>query len=613
MPFMKLRSFFLSAICLSLGASGRPLLAQQTGDYLFKTHCASCHEPANGQETRGPDQTVLRQMTPEHILDVLEKGAMRAQAAERSRAQRRTLAEYLSGKTFGSAPPDVIPQSAFCTTHAALKNDLTGPAWNGWGVTITNTRYQASNGAGVAAADVPRLKLKWAFGYPGATSGGTQPVVVGDRLYVGTAEGDIFSLDAKTGCVHWSFQTEAGVRSAINIGKGATGKLFAYFGDQSAYVYAVDAETGKLAWKTKVEDHPRAAITGAPALYAGHLYVPVSSREESQVGDPKYPCCQFRGSMVAVDASSGKVLWKTYTIPEEAHKLEKNAVGTQLWGPSGVPIWNTPSIDVGRSLLYAGTGNNYSVPATNTSDAVIAFDMNSGKIRWISQVAENDIWNSSCRRPDRNALVCPDPDAPDTDFANSPVLTEVNGRQIIVVGNKTGTVFALDPDHEGKLIWQTSTGKGSTSGGIMWGTAVDDQNVYAANAYFDRANPRDTGGISALDLATGRMIWSAGPPACGDRPTCKPSHSAAVTLIPGVLFAGTLDGRLRAFSTRDGKVLWEYDTVREYETVNGVKGHGGSMSNSGPTVVGGILYVNSGYSHHSGVIPGNALLAFSVE
>ena len=610
---MRFQRLFLCAICLAVGMSRTALLAQESGEYLFNTHCAICHESANGQEARGPDRAVLRQMTPEHILDVLEKGAMRAQAAERSRAQRRTLAEYLSGKSFGSSPADVIPRSSFCTTAGALSNEPTGPAWDGWGVTITNSRYQPADAAGMAAADVPRLKLKWAFGYPGASSGGTQPVVVGDRLYVATAEGDVFSLDAKTGCVHWTFQTEAGVRSAINIGKAATGKLFAYFGDQSANVYAVDAETGRQAWKTKIEDHSRAAITGAAAFYAGRLYVPVSSREESQVGDPKYPCCQFRGSMVALDASSGKILWKTYTIPEEAHKLDKNAAGTQLWGPSGVPIWSTPTIDTRRNLVYAGTGNNYSSPATNTSDSVIAFDMNSGKIRWISQVAENDIWNSSCRRPDRNNLVCPDPDAPDTDFANSPVLTEVNGHQIIIVGNKTGTVFSLDPDHEGKLIWQTSTGKGSTSGGIMWGTAVDSQNVYAANAYFDRANLTDTGGISALDLATGRAVWSAGPPACGDRPICKPSHSAAVTLIPGVLFSGTLDGRLRALSARDGKVLWEYDTVREYETVNGVKGRGGSMSNGGPTVVGGMVYVNSGYSHHSGVIPGNALLAFSVE
>ena len=520
---------------------------------------------------------------------------MRAEAAERSRAQRRILAEYLSEKAFVNAPAELIPRSAFCSSEAgSFGTTLTGPAWNGWGVTITNARFQTSAAAGLTADDVPRLKLKWAFGYPGATSGGTQPVVVGGRVYVGTAEGDVFALDARTGCVHWMFQSDAGVRSAISIGESGTGKLGAFFGDQSANVYGVDAETGKLLWKRKVDDHPRAAITGAPTLYAGRLYVPVSSREESQVGDPRYPCCQFRGSMVALDASDGKQLWKTYTIPEEARPLARNAVGTQLWGPSGVPIWNAPTIDVKRNLLYAGTGNNYSSPATSASDSIVAFDMASGNIRWISQVAENDIWNGSCRLPDRHPLLCPDPEAPDTDFANSPILADSNGRQFIIAGNKTGTVYALDPDQEGKIIWQQSTGRGSTSGGIMWGPAVDGRNVYAANNYFNQSNLEATGGVSALDLSSGRTIWSVRPPPCEGRTRCKPSHAAAVTAIPGVLFSGTMDGRLRAYSTQEGKNIWEYDTVREYDTVNGVKASGGSMSNGGATVVGGMVFTNSG-------------------
>jgi polyvinyl alcohol dehydrogenase (cytochrome) len=509
----------------------------------------------------------------------------------------------------------LIPRSAFCSSTAGpFNNSLTGPAWNGWGATITNTRFQPGDAAGLNGNDIPRLKLKWAFGYPGASSGGTQPVVVAGRVYVATAEGDVYSLDAKSGCVHWSYQAEAGIRSAVNIGKNAEGKLTAYFGDQSANVYAIDAETGKLLWKTKVDEYWRAAITGAPALYSGRLYVPVSSREESQVGDPKYPCCKFRGSMVAVDAATGKIVWRTYTITEEAHALEKNSAGTQLWGPSGVPIWNSPTVDVRRNVVYSGTGNNYSVPATPMSDAIVAFDMSTGAIRWVSQVIENDIWNSSCARPDHAASTCPEADAPDADFSSSPILVNLkDGRQIIIAAAKSGVVYALDPDNKGKIIWQQRTGKATTSGGVMWGSAVDGEKLYAANNYFDAKAPGATGNVSSFDLNSGEKIWSAKPLSCEGRKACKPSHAAAVTAIPGVVFSGTMDGRLRAFSARDGSTIWEYDTARNFETVNGVKGNGGSMSNAGPTIVDHMLFVNSGYSHHGGIIPGNVLLAFSVD
>jgi polyvinyl alcohol dehydrogenase (cytochrome) len=432
-------------------------------------------------------------------------------------------------------------------------------------------------------------------------------------VYVGTAEGDVYSLDAATGCVHWAFQTDAGVRSAIQIGRFGDNRLAAYFGDQSANVYALDAETGKQLWKKNIESHPRAAVTAATALHGGRLYVPVSSREESQVGDPRYPCCQFRGSMVALDASNGNVVWKTYTISEPAHPLEKNSLGTQLWGPSGVPIWNAPTIDVKRNVLYIGTGNNYSSPATNASDAIVAFDLDSGRIRWTRQVSEDDIWNGSCRLPNRNPLLCPDPDALDADFAASPILVQSNGRDLILAANKAGTIYALDPDREGRIVWQQTTGKGSTSGGIMWGPAVEGERLYAGNAYFNAMDPPSTGALLALDIATGRILWSVPPPPCDGRKSCKPSVAAAVTAIPGVVFSATWDGRVRAHTSLDGKNLWEYDTAREYQTVNGVKANGGSISNGGPTVVGGMVFVNSGYSHHGGLVPGNVLLAFSKE
>jgi len=607
---MRIRVSYLCFTFLSFSSAAG---YAQDGAVLFKSFCASCHEDA--AKSAAPSLDLLRQMSPEQILQALEKGAMKAQAAERSRAQRRALAEYLSGKQFGSEPLNPIAKSAFCDSAVgSIPHALSGSAWNGWGATITNTRFQPANAAGMTPDDVPRLKLKWAFGYPGASSGGTQPVVVGGWVYVGDAEGDLFALDAQTGCIHWTIEVEGGIRSAITIGTRGSGGLTAYFGDQSANMYAVDAESGKILWKVKVDDYSRAAITGGPQLFAGRLYVPVSSREESQAGDPTYPCCRFRGSVTALDAATGKRIWKTYTIPEEAIPTRKNQAGTQLWGPSGAGVWNAPAIDAKRSLLYVGTGNNYSPPAIGDSDSIVAFDMKSGKIKWVNQQTENDIWNGSCRRPDREPAVCPEADAPDFDFGSSPALVELkSGRQMLIAGNKSGMVWALDPDQRGKMIWGQQTGKGSTGGGVLWGLAVDGENVYVPNGFFDQASADASGGMAALELSDGHAIWNTPNSPCGERKPCKPSHPAAVTAIPGVVFSGTMDGQLLAYSAKTGKIIWEFNTVRDYSSVNGVKANGGSISNAGPTVVGGMLFTNSGYSHHGGVIPGNVLLAFSVD
>jgi polyvinyl alcohol dehydrogenase (cytochrome) len=479
---MNLRSW-TGALALSAGLLAAPAGAQD-GSALYNTYCAICHDAAGNAQAPGRD--VLGRLSPEQILQALERGAMRTQAAERSRAQRRVLAEYLSGKRLGGAPAN-LSRSAYCAGAATpFRASLAGPGWNGWGAGSANARFQSGAAAGMTAREVPRLKLKWAFGLPGASSGGTQPVIAGGRLYVGGAEGDLFALDAKTGCIHWTIEVEAGIRSAVVLGERGGGGLTAYFGDQAANMYAVDAANGKLLWKVKVDDHPQAVVTAASALHGGRLCVPVSSREESKVADPRYPCCSFRGSMLALDAASGRRLWKTTLIDGPSIPGQKNSAGTLIVGPSGVPVWNTPTIDAARNLLYFGTGNNYSPPATPLSDSVLALDMNTGAIKWRQQQTENDIWNGTCRRPDREAAACPDADAPDVDFSVSPVLaTSPAGRQMLIVGNKSGMVWALDPDQQGKLIWERQVGKGSTGGGVLWGLAVDGERVYVPNGFFD--------------------------------------------------------------------------------------------------------------------------------
>ncbi|MBI4885752.1 MAG: PQQ-binding-like beta-propeller repeat protein [Acidobacteria bacterium] len=583
------------------------------GAGLFKTYCAICHEGAKA-DAQAPTFETLRRLSAEQVLAALERGSMRARAAERSRAQRRALAAFVSGKPLADSGGP-MPASAFCSgTPAPAPNPLAGPAWNGWGLGITNARFQSAKAAGMTAADVPRLRLKWAFGFPGASSAGTQPVVAGGRVYVATAEGELYVLDAKTGCVHWTLEVDAAVRSAITLEERSGGALVAYFGDQAASVYAVDTRTRKALWKVRVDDHPHAAITAAPQLHDGRLYVSVSSREESQVGDPRYPCCSFRGSVVALDAATGKRLWKTYTVSETPVATTQNSIGTQLYGPAGGAVWNTPTIDTKRHVLYVGTGNNFAPPATPLSDSLLALDLDTGRVRWSRQVTENDIWNGSCRAPNREAAVCPDKDAPDFDFTGSSLLVDVGGgRQLIVVGNKSGVIVGFDPDASGRIVWERRVAQGGTSGGVFWGSATDGANIYAANADFVAENPGAGGGMHAVDLRTGRLVWSVPGAGCASKTPCKPSQNAAVTLIPGAAFSGTMDGRLRAYSTRDGTVLWEYDTAREFDAVNHVKANGGSMSNGGPAIAGGMLFVNSGYSHHGGILPGNALLAFSPE
>jgi polyvinyl alcohol dehydrogenase (cytochrome) len=591
------------------------------GAALYKTYCALCHEGPRA-DAQAPSLEAMKRLTAGQVLDSLERGSMRARAAERSRAQRRALAAYVSGTALGGDGGVPIPTSAFC--HAAPEspagsaqgrrtNPLAAPAWNGWANGITNARFQSAQAAGIRADDVPRLALKWAFGFPGATSAGTQPVIAGGRVYIATAEGDVYALDAKSGCVHWATQVDASVRSALTLEHRENGDLVAYLGDQAANVYAIDAKAGTVLWKVEVDDHPHAAITAAPQLYDGRLYVPVSSREESQVGDPRYPCCSFRGSVVALDTKSGKRLWKTYIVDQTPVPTAKNSTGTQLFGPAGGAIWNTPTIDTRRRVLYVGTGNNFAPPSTEISDSLVAMDLETGRIRWSHQVTENDIWNGSCRAPNREAAACPDKDAPDFDFTGSALLVDVGGRQLIVVGNKSGVIFGFDPDARGKIVWEQRVARGSSGGGVFWGSATDGANIYAANADFLADTPAASGGMYAVDLRTGKVVWSVPGAGCAGKMPCKPSQVAAVTLIPGAVFSGTMDGRLRAYSTRDGKVLWEYDTAREFTTVNNVKANGGSMSNAGPAIVDGMLYVNSGYSHHGGILPGNVLLAFSPE
>jgi polyvinyl alcohol dehydrogenase (cytochrome) len=432
-------------------------------------------------------------------------------------------------------------------------------------------------------------------------------------------------MRAENGCLQWTFQANGPVRAAIVVAPLEGGRHALLFGDLTGWFYAVSAETGALLWKQQVETHDSTRLTAAAAVHDGVAYVPVSSWEEARAGDPTYACCTFRGSVLALRVRDGKELWKTYLV-DAPKELGRNASNARRFGPSGVAVWATPTVDAKRGLLYVATGDNYTEPATPLSDAVLALDMRDGRVVWQKQITERDVYNGSCRHAAAN---CPQGAGPDYDFGSPAILLDAAGqREVLLAGQKSGVVFALDPRKKGEILWQTRIGQGGTNGGVEWGMATDGNVVYATVSDVGRTrqdnnlldprryalDPKQGGGLSALRVKDGSRVWYAAPQPCpaGAPAGCSPAQPGAVTLIPGVVFATSNDGHIRAHATSDGRVLWDFDTAREFTTVNKVPARGGSIDGPGPVVVNGLVLVGSGYPRNGGM-PGNVLLAFGLD
>jgi polyvinyl alcohol dehydrogenase (cytochrome) len=595
-------------------------LPTSPGQTVFGQSCASCHLNPNTAD-RAPDLKTLMKLTPETIYAAVTTGTMNVPAQKLTDEQKRQVAEYLGGR-----PLDLTDTGSAesmqnrCASSPALPDPAAAPSWNGWGGDRENTRFTSAKAAGLGATQVPQLKLKWAFGFPKGDTAYGQPTVMAGRIFVSSDNGYVYSLDAASGCVYWSFHARSGVRTAPAVGPvtgQASAKYAVYFGDQRANAYAVDAATGKQIWMQELSDHYTARITGAPALYEGRLYMPISATEEAFSAAPSYPCCTFRGSIVALDANTGEQLWRTYAIPEAPQPVRKNSAGTQLWAPAGAAIWNSPTIDAKRHVLYVGTGDAYTEPASKNSDAVLAVDLTTGKILWSFQAVPNDAWMVGCVPVSTEN--CPKDLGVDWDFGSSPILLSLaNRKQILLATPKSGTVFALDPDHTGDVLWKVNLSEkmAPNNGQIAFGGAADAKRLYLA---------LEDGTFAAIDLASGNREWQVrlqsldelgAPTNNGENRTkagLRFGQSAAVTGIPGVVFTGGWDGILRALSTADGKILWQFNMAQDFKTVNGVAAKGGSMGGPGVTVVNGMVYVPSGYANVGGGMPGNVLLAFSTE
>lgn len=602
----------------------------QKGEQLYKTHCAACHDVGVDKAPKVGD---LKSLSHSQILLTLEIGRMQPQAAGLSKDQKSWVAEYLAGGTevdnswLESARCEAYPQQTQANSKVYSAN---------WAIGDHNNRLQSAELAGIDKSNVAKLKLKWAFGFNKVTNMRNQPVYTEDALYVGSKSAHVLALDPNTGCVKWQTQTASGVRSSIVLGE-YQGQRALFFADELANVYALAAADGKQLWKTNVGLFPTSIVTGTPYYYDGRLLVPISSYEVAAAGMPGYPCCRSHGAMLSLNAETGETQWAWHAT-EQAKLIGKTSQGVPMFGPSGAVVWTSPTVDVQRGLVYFGTGENSSKPATDTSDSVVALDLSSGKLRWKFQALENDVWNAACLN---GGEACPKDAGPDFDFGASIILTKMpSGKPVILAGQKSGEVFALDPDNKGELLWRNRLSMGTTNGGIHWGMVQYKDQVFVPLADPERKikgyTPKP--GLYALDISSGKVNWAQPvsrecefdynfAPKIGleqvrngkkrslqDRYACSWYYglSAAPTAVPGLVFAAGLDGKLRAYDMDNGKVLWRTNTAVPFKTVNGLDAHGGAIDVDGPVIGNGMLFINSGYSMF-GQLPGNVLLAYEIE
>ena len=592
----------------------------QMAPSLFAARCAGCHEPA---VERAPSREALRQRTSEAVVQVLTTGSMNPFAQGLSPAMIRELAVYVTGKPISAATGNTAaaiaagaqPADRKCAANPPIRAAATD--WNGFGKTAGSTRYQTNTT--INAGNVERLKVKWAFSLAGGRLG--QPTVIGDRMFVPTFAGDLFSLDAKTGCVYWRKAIGSPMRQSPLVvrrpGDSPSGWVV-YVGDFNRDFRAFDAMTGAELWKTNLDRHPLAMLTGSPVIHGDRIYVPISSSEENMGNAANYSCCTFPGHVAALELKTGRLAWTTPLL--DPKPTRRNMAGTQMYGPAGAAVWSQPTIDARRGVLYVTTGDSYTEVDAPTSDAIVAINLADGKIKWTSQTTKGDNFLIGCG-PARRGVNCPLGEiGPDYDYGASPMLvTLASGKQVVIAGQKSGAVYGIDPD-TGRQLWKTQVGRGSALGGVEWGMAADGKAVFVSIS--DAAAPRDQAkaGVYALNPANGEFLWSTPAPRvpCSwASPRCNNAQSAAITAIPGVVFSGGHDGWLRAYAAGTGRTLWMFDSAgRTYQTVNGVPNQpGGSFDHTGPVVSGGTMYVVSGYNGATGAYgnPLNVLLAFSVD
>jgi polyvinyl alcohol dehydrogenase (cytochrome) len=509
-----------------------------------------------------------------------------------------------------------LHSSVAVAAECASTPGLTGFASDAWGIDARSTRFQPQTT--ITAANIGRLKLKWVYGFSNDMPR-SYPLATDDTIFIGDAGHGVVALNRSNGCTRRTFAHRGVIGSAI-LHETHGGKTTLFFNDRyPGRVFALNASNGAAVWNRAAPgDNPVAMLSGTPLVAGGRMYVPVSSYEVGLAANPFYGCCTTSGGMAALDTADGHTLWYRRSVPSQPEIVGHHFIFVENWAPSGVPVWGAPTFDAATDTLFFGTGQNYSRPTTATSDSIFAVNASDGSIRWVHQFHQNDAYNVSCDlglgHPN-----CPKPVGQDLDFGAPPILAHTkDGHTLLIAGEKSGTVYALDPK-DGHVVWTRVAGRGGALGGIHWGMAVNE----ALGLLFVPVSDVDAGhltgagtaraGLYAYDIATGAPRWAYARKArCADR-VCSPGLSAAIIAAPDLVFAASLDGKLEAFDAKSGKLLWSYDSWRDYpNTVNGVAAHGGAFDAHGPLLTGDQLMISSGYNSF-GEKAGNAFLVFELE
>ena len=480
-----------------------------------------------------------------------------------------------------------------------------------------NPRHLDATQAGLTTADLSKLELAWAVAFPETSSLRAAPVIIGSTIfYAATDSGNVFALDINRGCAKWVYESGTRLRSSLAYAVIDDMGLLV-FSDGNGMIHTVSAENGELNWVASGQaSNNQGMLTGTPVIHEDKIIVPVSGSGVITGGNPNYECCENHGAVTALDVRSGEKLWEYHTMPAAEYTGQESSTGVKQRGPSGAPIWTTPTIDAARGQVVVTTGENTSHPTTNTSDAIIALDLETGEENWVFQALENDMWNFGCSARGPNCIILADTNSVDFDFGGPAILVETGNRELLIAGQKSGDLWALDPE-TGALIWNQRVGEGTPLGGNHWGIATDSERAFMTINDPGGMNRNSRPGLYSYFVGTGEPSWFyEAQSECNDQRSdrlrrCESlfGFSATPLSVDGAVITAGLDGRLFVFNSDSGELLFEYDTVTDFETINGVEGYGGSIDSHSIAAGSGMVFVGSGYGSF-GQVSGNVLLAF---
>ena len=598
-----MRLYFISLIFLST------FLYPFEGEKLTQENCAACHDNTSLNLISLDSMSIYSE---EDLINILQQGKMKTQARHLSVEEIQAIAGYISKSKLPTKE-----ESNICNNDLSPTDLFTGSHWPSFGFDSSNSRNQINTT--ISSSNVEKLELRWSFGIKNVQVR-SQPVVIGKMVLLSGAN-TLYAVDKEKGCVYWSFKSKTQIRNSAAFDEQTEDAI--YIIDNDFVVYKLKAVDGSLIWKTKIpKEHESNTPSASPLQVDRYLLIPVSTYETVMAMDPRYECCQSSGAMVAIDTETGNILWN-HRVEQKPKNVGKGFISrSKKFAPSGSAVWNSPAVDIKEGRVFFGTGQSLQSPASNFSDAIITLDLETGKRIWSTQTLAGDAYNVGCEVPVVSRMVCPKENGPDFDFGASVIQSlDINGKKILLAGQKSGEVFRLNPDN-GEIVWRSRIGNGGLLGGVHFGMATDQVKLYVPISdrwvnrdYDDFARP----GLYAVDFESGTILWSVmSDNICKDRKplygegNCFPGFSAPISIANDLLFAGSLDGRFSAHSTKDGTKLWEFDTLRNFQTVNKQPAVGGSIDAAGPVISDNWIFINSGYAQH-GQMAGNVILAFSIK